>query len=195
VHLLSRHADGAILQELFTRDGVGTLVASDSYETIRRAGPADLGGILELVRPLAEAGVLVGRGRERLESELDHYWVMERDGLVVGTAALYPYPEAGVAELGCLAVHPDYRGGGRGDRLLGQVSEAAREQGLGRLVVLTTQTTHWFRERGFVPTGRDALPEARRAAYDAGRGSKVLERPLEPGTPDSEEGSNGHAGA
>jgi amino-acid N-acetyltransferase len=178
VHLLSRHSDGAILQELFTRDGVGTLVASDPYETIRPAVVADLGGILELVRPLAEAGVLLGRGRERLESELDHYWVMERDGLVVATAALYAYPDHGAGELGCLAVHAEYRGGGRGERLLETAAEAAREQGLQRLVVLTTQAAHWFRERGFEPGDPDGLPPPRRAAYDQARNPKVLERAL-----------------
>ncbi len=177
-HLLSRHADGAILQELFTRDGVGTLVASDSYETTRPATPDDLGGILELVRPLAEAGVLLGRGQEHLESELDGYWVMERDGLVVGTAALYVYPEQEAGELACLVVHPDYRDGGRGERLLETVAETARARGLRRLFVLTTQTAHWFRERGFQPGDPEALPPARRALYDTGRCAKVLERSL-----------------
>ena len=178
VHLLSRSADGAILQELFTRDGVGTLVASDPFEAIRAATPDDLGGIQELVRPLAEAGILLGRGQEHLESELDCYWVMERDGLVVGTAALYAYPEQEAGELACLAVHPDYRDGGRGERLLETVAEAARARGLGRLFVLTTQTAHWFRERGFQPGDPEAPPPARRALYDTGRCSKVLERPL-----------------
>ncbi|MFA9459409.1 amino-acid N-acetyltransferase [Thiohalorhabdus methylotrophus] len=174
VHLVSRHRDGAVLQELFTRDGVGTLITGERYEDTRPAHEDDIGGILELIEPLEAEGVLVRRGRERLETEIGDFLVMERDGAVVATAALHPFPEQGVAELACLAVHPDYRGGGRGEVLLGQVEERARGQGLHGLFVLTTRAAHWFLERGFAETGLDALPVERRALYNLDRRSKVF---------------------
>jgi amino-acid N-acetyltransferase len=178
VHLVSRHTDGAILQELFTRDGVGTLIAGDRYEETRTAGVDDIGGILELIEPLEEQGVLVRRGRERLEAEIDRFLVMERDGTVLATAAYYPFPETGVAEMGCLAVHPDYRGQGRGEALEAEVAARARAEGLSALFILTTRAEHWFRERGYREVGLDALPVERRALYNLDRRSKVFWKDL-----------------
>ncbi|MFP4560140.1 MAG: amino-acid N-acetyltransferase [Thiohalorhabdus sp.] len=178
VHLVSRHRDGALLQELFTRDGVGTLVTAERYEDTRPAGEDDIGGILDLIEPLEAEGVLVRRGRERLETEIGDYLVMERDGAVVATAALHPFPDQGVAELACLAVHPDYRGEGRGEALLEEAEASARERGLGGLFVLTTRAAHWFLERGFAEVGLDALPVERRALYNLDRRSKVFWKDL-----------------
>lgn len=177
-HLVSRHQPGAILQELFTRDGVGTLLAADRYEDMRPATPEDLGGILELIRPLEEEGLLVRRERGRLEAEVDSYLVMERDGAVVATAALHPLGDQPVAELACLAVHPDYRGQGRGDALLREAEARARDWGMGSLVVLTTRAEHWFRERGFRAVGLEALPVDRRSLYNLDRRSKVFWKEL-----------------
>lgn len=178
VHLISRHRDGAILQELFTRDGVGTLIAADRYEETRPASADDIGGILELIEPLEADGTLVRRGRERLEAEVDRFLVMERDRTVVATAALYPFPEAGVAELACLAVQPDYRGQGRGDALLAEAEKRARDWGLSALFVLTTRAEHWFRERGFTEVGLEALPVDRQGLYNLDRNSKVYWKDL-----------------
>ncbi|HKJ70936.1 MAG TPA: amino-acid N-acetyltransferase [Gammaproteobacteria bacterium] len=178
VHLVSRHRDGAILQELFTRDGVGTLIAADRYEETRPATADDIGGILELIEPLEADGTLVRRGRERLEAEVDRFLVMERDRTVVATAALYPFPDAGGAELACLAVHPDYRGQGRGDALLAEAEARARDWGLSALFVLTTRAEHWFRERGFAEAGLDALPVDRQGLYNLDRNSKVFWKDL-----------------
>ncbi|KPV41453.1 hypothetical protein AN478_02470 [Thiohalorhabdus denitrificans] len=178
VHLVSRHRDGALLQELFTRDGVGTLVTAERYEETRPAGEDDIGGILELIEPLEAEGVLVRRGRERLETEIGDYLVMERDGAVVATAALHPFPDQGVAELACLAVHSDYRGEGRGEALLEEAEASARERGLSGLFVLTTRAAHWFLERGFTEVGLDALPVERRALYNLDRRSKVFWKDL-----------------
>ena len=108
-------------------------------------------GIQELLRPMEERGILVRRSRERLETEIDRFWLMERDGLVIACAALYPYPAERMGELACVAVHADYRGRGRGDKLLAHIEGVARARGLTRLFVLTTQTAHWFQERGFAP--------------------------------------------
>ena len=178
VHLVSRHTDGAILQELFTRDGVGTLIAGDRYEETRTAGVDDIGGILELIEPLEREGVLVRRGRERLEAEIQRFLVMERDGAVLATAAYYPFPDTGAAELACLAVHPDYRGQGRGEALEAEVAARARAEGLGALFILTTRAEHWFRERGYREVGLDALPVERRALYNLDRRSKVFWKDL-----------------
>lgn len=178
VHLVNRHIDGALLLELYTRDGVGTLVTAESYEGLREAGVDDVSGILQLIAPLEEQGVLVRRSREQLELEIQRFTVIERDGKIIGCAALYPFPEEGVGELACLAVHPDYRGTGRGDQLLRHLEAKARGMGLERLFVLTTRTLHWFRERGFVAGEVKALPVRKRELYNYQRNSKVFIKPL-----------------
>jgi acetylglutamate kinase/N-acetylglutamate synthase-like GNAT family acetyltransferase len=174
VHLVSRRLDGALLRELFTRDGVGTLITDAPFEELRPARIDDVAGILELLQPLEEAGVLVRRSRERLETEIDRFYLMERDGMAIATAALYGYPVEGMAELACFAVHPEYRARGRGALLLERMEAMARQRGLTRLFVLTTQTAHWFRERGFEPAPLADLPMAKRVLYNYQRKSKVF---------------------
>ena len=173
-HLVARQSDGALLRELFTRDGMGTMVTSETFEGVRTAAPGDVGGILALIEPLEEQGILVRRSQEMLENDFDRFTVIERDGMVVGCAALYPHPDDAIAELACLVVHPDYRTSGRGDQLLQYLERQCEAQGLNRLFVLTTQTSHWFRERGFDNCELNDLPETRRPAYDLGRRSKIL---------------------
>ncbi|MFC0337117.1 N-acetylglutamate synthase [Kushneria avicenniae] len=177
-HLISWQDRDALLAELFTRDGVGTMITRERYEQLRGARLDDIGGLLELLRPLEERGMLVARSRERLEQEIDDYVVIERDGMVIGCAALHSYPEARSAELACVAVHTSYRGGERGDLLLEGVEQRARDQGLEALFALTTHTLHWFLERGFVQAGLDALPERRRQHYNPQRNSRVLLKTL-----------------
>jgi amino-acid N-acetyltransferase len=178
VHLVERRVDGAVLQELFTREGRGTLVTADRYEDLRPARLDDIAGLLELLQPLEEAGVLVRRSRETLEHEIDRFSVVERDGMIIGCAALEAFPAEKVGELYCLAVHPRYRKAGRGEGIVEAICDRARAMGLERIFVLTTQTSDWFRERGFVPESVRALPAARRARYDRSRRSKVLFRQL-----------------
>lgn len=173
-HLLDRHVDGALLLELFSRDGIGTLIAAEPFETLRGARIEDIGGILELIEPLEREGVLVKRSRERIEMEIGDYWVIERDGLIIGCAALHAFPEAGMGELACLALHPEYRGEERGKRLLEAIEEKARSLGLRRLFVLTTRTTHWFLERGFRLVDFNELPVERKSCYNYKRNSKIL---------------------
>ncbi|MGP4845150.1 amino-acid N-acetyltransferase [Marinobacter sp. 1Y8] len=170
--------DGALLEELFTRDGSGTLVSDDDYEQIRRAVVEDIGGILGLIQPLEEQGILVRRSREMLETEVDRFTVVERDGTIVGCAALHEYPEEKSGELSCFAVDPEYRRSGRGDEILEMVEKTARERGVERLFVLTTQTEHWFRERGFEPSSVQALPGPKLASYNVQRNSKVFVKRL-----------------
>ena len=178
VHLLPRVRDGAILGELFSRDGVGTLVTPRAFERLRTAHVEAISGILALIAPLEADGTLVRRTRERLETEISDYTVMEREGTVVACAALHAVPDTDAAEIACLVVHPDYRGGHRGRRLLRRLEEDARVAGRERLFVLTTRTAHWFQEQGFAPTAVDALPASRQAFYNLGRGSRVLMKPM-----------------
>jgi amino-acid N-acetyltransferase len=181
-HLISRHVDGAIVQELFTHDGIGTMITEEPLEAMREAEIGDVGGILQIIEPLEAEGVLVRRGRERLEMEIHHFFVMEHDGLIIGCAALYPFPDDRKAELACLAVNPAFRGGGRGDRLLHYIEEQAALRGIHTLFVLTTRTEHWFVERGFTETGVDALPAAKQQLYNYQRRSKVFQKELPPVT-------------
>jgi amino-acid N-acetyltransferase len=181
-HLVSADVDGALLMELFTHEGVGAMVTRQSVENLRPASIDDVGGVLQVIEPLEQAGVLVHRPRELLEQEIERFFVAELDGRVIGCVALYPFPDAQAGEMACLAVHPDFQGGGRGEALMRAVEEAAHEQGLTRLFVLTTRTSHWFIEHGFTPATPDDLPATRKEMYNWQRRSKVLVKRL--GAPD-----------
>lgn len=178
VHIVNRRTDGALLQELFTRDGVGTLISADLFEGTRPATIDDVAGILELITPLEEEGILVRRSREQLEMEIQCFTVVERDGMIIACAALYPYEKEKAAELACLATHPDYRGHGRGNALLEYIERHARAAGMQRLFALSTQTSHWFLEHGFQRADITALPMKRKALYNYRRNSKVFIKPL-----------------
>lgn len=177
-HIVSYVENGALLTELFTRDGGGTLVAKEQFEIVREATIEDVGGLLELISPLEEQGILVRRSREVLEREIEQFSVVERDGMIIACAALYPIAESQAGELACLAVNPEYRHGGRGDDLLERIESRARQLGLNTLFVLTTRTAHWFRERGFEPSGVERLPAARASLYNYQRNSKIFEKAL-----------------
>ncbi len=177
-HLVGRDTDGALLLELFTRDGVGTMITAAPYDTVARASVDDIGGILELIAPLERRGVLVERSREQLEMEIEQFTVLRRDGAVIGCGALRPFPGEAMGELACLAVQPEYMRGGRGELLLERIEQQARSLGLEAIFVLTTQTAHWFAERGFVTAAVDDLPVARKSLYNYQRNSKVYVKRL-----------------
>jgi amino-acid N-acetyltransferase len=178
VHLIDADFEGGLLQELYTRDGAGTLISTGNYETLRSAHIDDVGGVLELIRPLEENGTLVRRSREQLELEIDRFMLIERDGMVISCSALYPYPAEKMGELACIAVHPNYGKNGRGSELLNALEHRARQLGLQQLFVLTTQTAHWFRERGFEPGDIEVLPIQKRLLYNYQRNAKILFKPL-----------------
>lgn len=182
VHFLDRALDGAMLMELFTRDGIGTVMTQAPLARLREAGPEDVGAVLALIAPLEADGTLVKRSRERLEMEISRFSLLDHDGVVVGCAALYPLPrvagEPAAAELACLAVMPEYRRAGYGDQLRRHIEARAKAQKIRRLCVLTTRTAHWFVERGYVEAGLEALPKARRELYNFQRRSKVLVKNL-----------------
>lgn len=176
-HLLSHKVDGALLQELFTHEGAGTLITGDDYELLRQASIEDVAGILELLRPLEEQGILVRRSRELLETEVHRFKVLELDGMVIACAALYPY-SSDLAELACVAVREEYRSGQRGDRLLNAISAQAKAEKTNKLFVLTTRTAHWFMERGFSEADISALPQERQSLYNFQRNSKIFIKEL-----------------
>ncbi|ESE42799.1 n-acetylglutamate synthase [Shewanella decolorationis S12] len=173
-HLVSYLDDGALLQELFSREGIGTQIVTESAERLRRASISDIGGILNLIRPLEEQGILVRRSREQLEIEIEQFMLIERDGLVIGCAALYPFEEDNAGEFACLVVHPDYRDADRGSLLLKNIIGQARSRGYSRLFALTTRSIHWFLEHGFVIEDVDALPQKKKQLYNYQRRSKIL---------------------
>ncbi|WP_044873113.1 amino-acid N-acetyltransferase [Pseudomonas sp. LFM046] len=177
-HMVSYAENGCLLTELFTRDGGGTLVDQEQFESLREATIDDVGGLIDLITPLEDQGILVRRSREVLEREIEQFTIVERDGLIIACAALYPIADSDTGELACLAVNPEYRHGGRGDELLERIEERARALGLKTLFVLTTRTAHWFRERGFQPSGVERLPAARASLYNFQRNSQVFEKAL-----------------
>ena len=177
-HLISRHTDGAVLQELFSDEGIGTMVVESTLNTLRGASIEDIGGILELLRPLEEKGILVRRSRELLEQEIDRFVVLEHDHRIVGCAALYPFPDEAAAELAGLAVETQSRNHGYGEVILNHMISVAKSQKLKKLFVLTTRTAHWFIERGFVESDVSALPAQKKSLYNFQRKSKVFVRKI-----------------
>ncbi|MCT6698094.1 amino-acid N-acetyltransferase [Rheinheimera sp. 4Y26] len=173
-HLVSNSVNGALLQELFSRDGIGTQIVTEAAERLRGATINDIGGILDLIRPLEQQGLLVRRSREQLEMEIDQFVLIERDGLVIGCAALYPFPEENVGEFACLAVHPNYRDADRGTLLLKNIIQLARQRKYKTLFALTTRSIHWFLEHGFELKNVEDLPAKKQQLYNYQRRSKIL---------------------
>ena len=178
VHLIDRKVDGAVLLELFTHEGVGTMVSQDALEQLREATIDDVGGILQLIEPLEAEGTLVKRSRELLEIEIDRFIVLEHDRLIVGCAALYAFPEQRSGELACFAVHSHFRNAGAGEIMLREIEKRARKMKLNRLFVLTTMTSHWFIEHGFENAPVSVLPARKAALYNYQRKSRVLQKKL-----------------
>lgn len=174
VHLISRHTEGALLLELFTHGGIGSMITRDPLQIIRQADIKDIGAILQLIEPLENTGILVRRGRELLEMEIERFTVIEHDNIIIACAALYPFPDEKACELACVAVHPAYRKAGVGRILIDHLEEQARKQGYQHIFVLTTRTAHWFVERGFSETTPDQLPQSKKHLYNYQRRSKVF---------------------
>jgi amino-acid N-acetyltransferase len=177
-HIVPYSTDGSALLELFTHDGVGTMVSFENLESLRDATIEDVGGILKLIEPLEADGTLVKRGRELIEREINYFSVIEHDGVIFGCAALYPFPSEKMAEMACLIVNPEVQTQGDGERLLKHMENRARAAGLKKLFVLTTRTAHWFLKRGFVPATVDDLPKDRQHMYNWQRKSLVFTKNL-----------------
>jgi amino-acid N-acetyltransferase len=177
-HIVPFAMDGSAMLELFTHDGVGTMISHENLESLRPATIEDVGGIIKLIEPLEADGTLVKRGRELIEREINYFSVIEHDGVIFGCAALYPFPEEKMAEMACLTVNPEVQAQGDGERILKHLENRARASGITKLFVLTTRTAHWFIKRGFVPATVDALPKDRQRMYNWQRKSQVLVKTL-----------------
>jgi amino-acid N-acetyltransferase len=173
-HLVPYTLDGSILLEIFTHDGVGTMVVEDTLEDLRAATMDDVGAIVRLIEPLEADGTLVPRGRAVIERDVEKFTVLEHDGVIYGCVAVIPYLEDNMAEMACLIVQPEWQGSGEGEILLRHAEARARAMGARRLFVLTTRTSHWFMKRGFVPGGVPDLPKERQAQYNRSRNSHIF---------------------
>lgn len=178
VHVVDHDIDGALLLELYSRDGVGTLVSNSPFDRVRRADIDDVSAIIGVISPFEADGLLVRRPRDLIEREIERFFVATRDEQVVACAALHPFANAEVAELACIAVDPAYAGRGFGSALLVELEAAARQTGADAVFVLTTGTADWFRLHGFVPASLADLPVERREIYNQQRNSLVLTKRL-----------------
>jgi amino-acid N-acetyltransferase len=174
IHFIDQSIDGNLMLELFSRDGVGTMLSKNPFDQICIATFDDIGGILELIRPLEEKGILVLRSREKMEREIDDYIVLKRDGTVIACAALHVCPGNSAAELACLVVSDEYQKQSKGRELYLATEKTALGKGVRKLFVLTTHTTHWFLEQGFVEKSVDDLPVGKKELYNYRRNSKIL---------------------
>ena len=177
-HILPFSVDGALLLEVYVHDGIGTMVIDEKLEELREGTGDDVGGILQLIEPFENDGTLVKRSRTEIERDVDHYTIIEHDGVIFACAALYPYPEAKTAEMAAVTVSPQSQGQGDGEKILKRIEQRARAMGLQSIFVLTTRTMHWFLKRGFVQMDPDWLPEARKRKYNWDRKSQVLVKKL-----------------
>ena len=177
-HIIPFAVDGAVLMEVYTHDGIGTMVVDEKLESLREATADDVASIVRLIEPFEQDGTLVKRDRTEIERDIDNYTVIEHDGVIFGCAALYPYPEAKTAEMAALTISPQVQAQGDGERILRRVEQRAKAMGLTSLFVLTTRTMHWFIKRGFQQVDADWLPEARKRKYNWDRRSQVLVKPL-----------------
>ncbi len=182
VHLLNGHVNEALLAEVFSNGGVGTMVYSNEYEQIRRLYKKDVRAVISLIQQSIRSEELVRRTRAEILADIDDYWVLEIDRHIVGCVAMYPYPEEGMAELACLYVSRSSENQGLGRKLMSFVDNLARQRGFDRLFALSTQAFVYLQQKGgFTEASPDILPPARRLKYEeSGRNSRVLVKALAP---------------
>jgi len=178
VHIIDQQVDGGLLLELFTRDGYGTMITNSFYEGIRPARVDDIGGILKLIEPLESSDVLVEHSKEQLELNIGHFHVIEKDGMIIACIACIPDPDQSIAEVACLAVHTSYQRCGLGKQLLQVAEHQTNKQEIKQLYILTTRTSHWFIENGFVEAAVSSLPKTRQTSYNPNRKSKIMIKKL-----------------
>jgi amino-acid N-acetyltransferase len=180
VHIINGRVDEGLLAEVFSNEGIGTLIYSNEYQQIRRAMKKDIRHILMLTKNSVASDELIKRTRSGIEKSLSDYFLFEIDKNPVACVALHTYPEQGKAELACLYVNPSHENQGIGRKLIQYVENKAREMGLAELITLSTQAFTYFQSKGGFGEGTpDDLPPGRREKYDqSGRNSKVLVKKL-----------------
>ncbi len=180
VHVISGHVDEGLLSEVFSNEGIGTLIYANDYRQIRRAKKRDVRSIQQLIQASVESEELLPRSRAAIEKQLDDYYIFEVDKNPVACVALHPHPETQSGELACLCVRATHENQGVGRRMVQFVEDRAREMGLKSLLALSTQAFNFFQSKGGFAEGTpDDLPPARRERYEqSGRRSKVLVKSL-----------------
>ena len=173
VHIIDGREEGAVLKELFSNLGVGTMIYTDEYDSIRALHSRDLPDILRLMEPFMQKGVLIRRNPEQIQEKKEDYAVLEIDGSIRACGALHDWGEF-QGEIAAVATDPQYSDLGLGRRIVGYLVEKARKCQMRRVFVLTTQTQDWFEAIGFKETSVETLPEQRRKIYDESRKSKVF---------------------
>ncbi|PWA78447.1 N-acetyl-l-glutamate synthase 1 [Artemisia annua] len=182
VHLLDGNIGGVLLKELYQRDGVGTMVASDLYEGARSAEVTDLEAIRQLLKPLEDSGTLIRRTDDEMLNALGSFVVVERENHIIACAALIPFYNDNCGEVAAFVVSPDCRGQGQGDKLLEYIEKKASANGLRTLFLLTTRTEDWFVRRGYSECSIESIPDERRKRINRSRGSKCYMKQLLPDT-------------
>ena len=180
VHVINGKVDEGLLAEVFSNEGIGTLIYANDYQQIRRAIKKDIRAIQSLTRKAVESDELVKRTRAMIEKNLSDYFIFEIDKNPVACVALHVYPEQKKGELACLYVSSLHENRGIGRKLIAFVETKARETGLNELITLSTQAFTYFQSKGGFSEGTpDDLPPGRREKYDhSGRNSKVLVKKL-----------------
>jgi amino-acid N-acetyltransferase len=180
VHIINGREDEGLLAEVFSNEGIGTLIYANEYEQIRPARKKDVRAIQALTKKAVEAGELVRRTRTEIEKDLADYYIFEIDKNPVACVALHVYSAQQKGELASLYVDPAHENQGLGRKLLQFVENKARESGLNELILLSTQAFTYFQSKGGFSEGTpDDLPPSRREKYDhSGRNSKVLVKKL-----------------
>jgi amino-acid N-acetyltransferase len=181
VHIIDGTVEEGLLAEVFSNEGIGTLVHTNEYQAIRNAQKKDARGIYFLIKNSVENEELLPRTRAEIERQIGDYYVFEVDGNLAGCIALHRYPDAKKAEMACVCVAGKYENQGIGARLMQFVEEQARQAGSAELFCLSTQAVNYFVKKGHYTLGSpDDLPGERRVRYDAcGRRSQVLKKSLE----------------
>ena len=182
VHVINGRVHEGLLAEVFSNEGVGTLIYANEYEQIRRAKKKDIRHILELTKNSVASDELIKRTRASFERQINDYYLFEIDRNPVACVALHVYPEQNKGELACLYVSPSHENQGIGLKLVHFVESKARELGLAELLTLSTQAFTYFQSKaGFIEAKPEDLPPDRREKYDAsGRNSKILVKRLSP---------------
>jgi amino-acid N-acetyltransferase len=184
VHIVDGTQDEALLAELFSNEGVGTMIHADDYQQIRKASPNDVATLLSMMEQSMDDAALVPRSREQLQSKISDFFVLELDGNPIGCVAVHcfdaPDQSPMLAELACLFVRRSHKNKGHAQKLVTFAEETARQKGCQRLFALSTQAFRFFEEKaGFTVSDPQALPPARREQYErSGRNSKVLVKDL-----------------
>ena len=180
VHIINGREDEGLLAEVFSNEGIGTLIYANEYTQIRRALRKDVGNILKLIKNSIASEELARRSRASIEKQLSDYYIYEIDKNPVACISLHPYPDQKKGELACLYVRPTHENQGIGGKLVNFVESKARELGLAEIYALSTQAFTYFQSKaGFVEGAPEDLPPVRREKYEqSGRNSKILLKKL-----------------